>query len=72
MLDRLLMTNTNIFSGSGGATYCAIASLRLMGFIGDDCLANAFAPRSQVDIQSLLDWSLQVQYIIHTCFLATV
>ncbi|KAF8042204.1 hypothetical protein BT93_A0737 [Corymbia citriodora subsp. variegata] len=45
----------------GGATYCAIASLRLMGFIGDDCLSNASAPSSKANIQSLLDWSLQRQ-----------
>ncbi|XP_030511758.1 geranylgeranyl transferase type-1 subunit beta isoform X1 [Rhodamnia argentea] len=45
----------------GGAAYCAIASLRLMGFIGDDCLSNASALSSKANIQSLLDWSLQRQ-----------
>ncbi|KAL3717800.1 hypothetical protein ACJRO7_003016 [Eucalyptus globulus] len=46
----------------GGAAYCAIASLRLMGFIGDDCLSNASAPSSKANIRSLLDWSLQRQF----------
>uniref|UniRef100_A0A1J3CV49 Geranylgeranyl transferase type-1 subunit beta n=1 Tax=Noccaea caerulescens TaxID=107243 RepID=A0A1J3CV49_NOCCA len=44
----------------GGGTYCAIASLRLMGFIGVDLLSNA-SPSSIIDPSLLLSWSLQRQ-----------
>ncbi|ESQ52636.1 hypothetical protein EUTSA_v10016771mg [Eutrema salsugineum] len=44
----------------GGATYCAIASLRLMGFIGDDLLSND-SGSSVIDSSLLLDWCLQRQ-----------
>ncbi|KAF3965595.1 hypothetical protein ACB098_06G161500 [Castanea mollissima] len=44
----------------GGATYCAVASLRLMGFIGDDALSNS-ATSSIVNVPLLLSWILQRQ-----------
>ncbi|KAM7265738.1 hypothetical protein ACFE04_003421 [Oxalis oulophora] len=44
----------------GGGTYCAVASLRLMGFIGDDPLSEDGA-NSVIDLPLLLDWSLQRQ-----------
>ncbi|KAL5167628.1 Geranylgeranyl transferase type-1 subunit beta [Glycine soja] len=43
-----------------GATYCAIASLRLMGFIGDNILSSC-ASSSLIDAPLLLDWILQRQ-----------
>ncbi|XP_047334490.1 geranylgeranyl transferase type-1 subunit beta-like [Impatiens glandulifera] len=44
----------------GGATYCAVASLHLMGFIKEDILLKD--PSSCViNVQLLLDWSLQRQ-----------
>lgn len=42
----------------GGATYCAVASLRLMGFIEDDVLSKG-ASSSIINVPLLLDWSLQ-------------
>ncbi|KAL1217775.1 Geranylgeranyl transferase type-1 subunit beta [Cardamine amara subsp. amara] len=44
----------------GGATYCAVASLRLMGFIGDDLLSN-HSGSSIIDPSLLLNWCLQRQ-----------
>ncbi|GAV68896.1 Prenyltrans domain-containing protein [Cephalotus follicularis] len=44
----------------GGATYCAVASLRLMGFIEDDLLSKG-ALSSIIDVPLLLDWILQRQ-----------
>ncbi|KAJ7975821.1 Geranylgeranyl transferase type-1 subunit beta [Quillaja saponaria] len=44
----------------GGATYCAVASLRLMGFIEDDILSIG-APSSIIDVPLLLDWIMQRQ-----------
>ncbi|XP_021910432.1 geranylgeranyl transferase type-1 subunit beta [Carica papaya] len=44
----------------GGATYCAVASLRLMGYIGDDLLSESNSS-SLIDVPLLLDWSLQRQ-----------
>ncbi|CAN8317305.1 unnamed protein product [Cochlearia groenlandica] len=44
----------------GGGTYCAIASLRLMGFIGVDLLSND-PSSSIIDSSLLLSWSLQRQ-----------
>ncbi|XP_029130039.1 geranylgeranyl transferase type-1 subunit beta isoform X1 [Cajanus cajan] len=44
----------------GGATYCAIASLRLMGFIEDNILSSRTAA-SLIDVPLLLDWILQRQ-----------
>ncbi|KAI4352107.1 hypothetical protein L6164_006390 [Bauhinia variegata] len=44
----------------GGATYCAISSLRLMGFIEDDLLSSS-ASSSLIDVPLLLDWILQRQ-----------
>ncbi|XP_010554601.1 PREDICTED: geranylgeranyl transferase type-1 subunit beta [Tarenaya hassleriana] len=44
----------------GGGTYCAIASLRLMGFIEDDLLSNNTSC-SIIDPSMLLNWCLQRQ-----------
>ncbi|XP_010505638.1 PREDICTED: geranylgeranyl transferase type-1 subunit beta [Camelina sativa] len=44
----------------GGATYCAIASLRLMGFIGVDLLSND-SSSSVINPSLLLNWCLQRQ-----------
>ncbi|EXC20158.1 Geranylgeranyl transferase type-1 subunit beta [Morus notabilis] len=44
----------------GGATYCAVASLRLMGFIEDDLLSKN-GSSSIINVPLLLDWSLQRQ-----------
>ncbi|PON56620.1 Geranylgeranyl transferase type-1 subunit beta [Parasponia andersonii] len=44
----------------GGATYCAVASLRLMGFIEDDALSKNWSS-SIINVPLLLDWSLQRQ-----------
>ncbi|XP_010509002.1 PREDICTED: geranylgeranyl transferase type-1 subunit beta [Camelina sativa] len=44
----------------GGATYCAIASLRLMGFIGVDLLSND-SSSSVIEPSLLLNWCLQRQ-----------
>ncbi|KAE7996802.1 hypothetical protein FH972_001493 [Carpinus fangiana] len=44
----------------GGATYCAVASLRLMGVIGDDILSTSVAS-SIIDVPLLLDWIVQRQ-----------
>ncbi|KAK1409476.1 hypothetical protein QVD17_36002 [Tagetes erecta] len=46
----------------GGATYCAVASLRLMGFIEDD-LVSKFTPSCIIDVPLLLEWCLQRQAI---------
>ncbi|CAH2058715.1 unnamed protein product [Thlaspi arvense] len=45
----------------GGGTYCAIASLRLMGFIGDDDLLSNGSGHSIIDSSLLLNWCLQRQ-----------
>ncbi|XXG66252.1 hypothetical protein AAC387_Pa05g3774 [Persea americana] len=42
----------------GGAAYCAVAALRLMGFINDDLLECTLPP---IDVPMLLEWSLQRQ-----------
>ncbi|KAF7822305.1 geranylgeranyl transferase type-1 subunit beta [Senna tora] len=42
----------------GGATYCAIASLQLMGFLEDDLLSSC-ALSSVIDGPLLLDWLVQ-------------
>ncbi|KFK36845.1 hypothetical protein AALP_AA4G179300 [Arabis alpina] len=44
----------------GGGTYCAIASLRLMGFVGVDLLSNGLGS-SIIDPSLLLTWCLQRQ-----------
>lgn len=44
----------------GGATYCAVASLRLMGFIEEDLLSRIMSP-CIIDAQMLLDWCLKRQ-----------
>lgn len=48
-----------LFSVTGGATYCAVASLRLMGFIEEDLLSRINSP-CIIDVQMLLDWCLKV------------
>ncbi|KAK9154275.1 hypothetical protein Sjap_001755 [Stephania japonica] len=45
-------------SGTGGATYCAVAALNLMGFIEDDLLFTSASP-SLMNVQLLLEWCLQ-------------
>ncbi|CAO2826113.1 unnamed protein product [Amaranthus hypochondriacus] len=44
----------------GGATYCAIASLRLMGYLEDNVLSKG-ASSSIINISMLLDWMVQRQ-----------
>ncbi|XP_068316081.1 geranylgeranyl transferase type-1 subunit beta-like [Pyrus communis] len=44
----------------GGATYCGVISLRLMGFIEDDILSKD-AESSIINVPLLLDWCLQRQ-----------
>lgn len=44
----------------GGATYCAIASLRLMGYIEDDFLSKGVST-SIINTPMLLDWMMQRQ-----------
>lgn len=50
-------------SGSGGGTYCAVASLRLMGFIEENVLSKNTSS-SIIDLPLLLSWCLQV-YLPH-------
>ncbi|KAK9061190.1 hypothetical protein SSX86_018370 [Deinandra increscens subsp. villosa] len=47
---------------TGGATYCAVASLRLMGFLEDDLVSKGTSS-CIIDIPSLLDWCLQRQAV---------
>ncbi|XP_009619178.1 geranylgeranyl transferase type-1 subunit beta isoform X1 [Nicotiana tomentosiformis] len=44
----------------GGATYCAVASLKLMGLIEDDILSKSVSS-CFINVPMLLDWSLQRQ-----------
>lgn len=44
----------------GGGTYCAVASLRLMGFIEDDVLSKSMSS-SIIDLPLLLNWCLERQ-----------
>ncbi|CAI9273640.1 unnamed protein product [Lactuca saligna] len=44
----------------GGATYCAVASLRLMGFIEDNLISQSTSS-CIIDLPLLLDWCLQRQ-----------
>ncbi|CAN6472195.1 unnamed protein product [Victoria cruziana] len=46
----------------GGATYCAIAALKLMGFINDDPLSSV-REATDLNLPLLLEWSLQRQTI---------
>ncbi|GMH10700.1 hypothetical protein Nepgr_012541 [Nepenthes gracilis] len=46
----------------GGATYCAIASLLLMGFIEDNILSKS-ASSSIINVPLLLDWIMQRQAV---------
>lgn len=52
-----------LFSVTGGATYCAVASLCLMGFIEGDLLSKIDSP-CVIDAQMLLDWCLKVSSLI--------
>ncbi|KAK7273035.1 hypothetical protein RIF29_14081 [Crotalaria pallida] len=45
---------------TGGATYCAVASLQLMGYIEDNLLSSC-ASSSLIDVPLLLDWISQRQ-----------
>jgi len=51
-------------SESGGGTYCAVAALRLMGFIQVD-LASNLRESTSIDIHTLLDWCLQVEIVLN-------
>lgn len=62
----MVFTKNVRFSGTGGATYCAVASLRLMGFIEDDLFSRS-APFTIINVSLLLDWCLQV-HLIYLCF----
>ncbi|XP_031267684.1 geranylgeranyl transferase type-1 subunit beta-like [Pistacia vera] len=44
----------------GGGTYCAVASLRLMGFIEDDVLSKSVSS-SVINLPLMLNWCLQRQ-----------
>lgn len=44
------------FSDTGGATFCAVAALQLMGFIGEDISPN----QEVIDMPLLVEWLLQV------------
>ncbi|XP_078436276.1 prenyltransferase family protein isoform X2 [Wolffia australiana] len=44
----------------GGATYCAVAALRLMGYI-EEGRATKFTESSMIDVALLLEWALQRQ-----------
>ncbi|KAL8051425.1 hypothetical protein ABFX02_06G147300 [Erythranthe guttata] len=46
----------------GGATYCAVASLKLMGFIDEDALSKN-ARCHCINVPLLLEWSLQKQAV---------
>ncbi|WCJ19586.1 Geranylgeranyl transferase type-1 subunit beta [Euphorbia peplus] len=46
----------------GGGTYCAVASLKLMGYIEDDVLSIS-GSASIIDLPLLLEWCLQRQAI---------
>ncbi|RWW73038.1 hypothetical protein BHE74_00019109 [Ensete ventricosum] len=45
---------------TGGATYCGVAALQLMGFIGADILSKQ-AQSAVIDMPLLVDWSLKVR-----------
>ncbi|KAL5716661.1 protein geranylgeranyltransferase type I [Ranunculus cassubicifolius] len=47
----------------GGATYCAVAALRLMGFIGDNLLSETTPSPKIFNASLLLEWCLQRQAI---------
>ena len=51
-------------SESGGGTYCAVAALRLMGFVQVD-LASNLRESTSIDIHMLLDWCLQVEIVLN-------
>ncbi|RRT60328.1 hypothetical protein B296_00045068 [Ensete ventricosum] len=45
---------------TGGATYCGVAALQLMGFIGADIFSKQ-AQSAVIDMPLLVDWSLKVR-----------
>lgn len=47
------------FSDTGGATYCGVAALQLMGFIGAD-ICSKQAQSAVIDVPLLVEWSLKV------------
>jgi len=55
----MIFINITYFSVTGGGTYCAIASLRLMGLIEDNILSDC-ASSTLIDVPLLLEWILQV------------
>ncbi|KAF4363403.1 hypothetical protein F8388_016531 [Cannabis sativa] len=55
-----VVSNNIIQHGTGGATYCAVASLQLMGFIEDDIISKNWSS-CIINVPLLLDWSLQVK-----------
>ena len=52
----------SLLSITWGATYCAVASLRLMGYIEDDPLSKVMSP-CIIDVPMLVDWCLQVGFL---------
>jgi len=60
-ISLLICDYTYDFSATGGATYCALASLRLMGFIEDDLLSKG---TSVINIPMLLEWIVEVCFSI--------
>ncbi|KAG9444933.1 hypothetical protein H6P81_016273 [Aristolochia fimbriata] len=46
----------------GGASYCAVAALQLMGFIEDD-IVSKLPSSSVIDVPMLLEWCLQKQAV---------
>lgn len=49
---------------TGGATYCALASLLLMGFLEDDLISKSASSSCIIDVPLLLDWSLKVKFYL--------
>lgn len=50
-----------IFSATGGGTYCAVAALRLMGFIEADILSKSTLGTT-INVPLLLEWCIQVLF----------
>ena len=49
-------------SVTGGATYCAVAALQLMGFIEADILSKS-TPSGVINVPLLVEWSVQVYHL---------
>ncbi|KAK6145343.1 hypothetical protein DH2020_022163 [Rehmannia glutinosa] len=60
ILIFVTLMDGNCFSVAGGATYCAVASLKLMGFLEEDLLSRS-ASCHVINVPLLLDWTLQKQ-----------